>query len=387
MTNNLLKKLFILKDNLLKTHSIELSYTPTITAEYIQQLLSIHFPECETIAPRKAWKANTTFTVLEKSFFVHALVYVVQDPKKQKTTISVQGYMHPMAFVLFGYIVHFILRGRFLDEIIDVLKQELSPKAKAFPNALEKAETHLDEIKTNPKSISNPDKKTQTIHTPPKKKRSKKWLWVSLVAVLGSILLGGIVWLWEPWMGRFDHDDLRPTGTLNGYGYVDLGLSVKWATCNVGASTPAEYGNDYEWGETQPQSIYTEGNSSIDNKSLGDIAGNPNYDAARANWGDSWRMPTKAEFQELIDKCTWTWGYYSGIKGYKVTGSNSNSIFLPATVGPDIEAGHYWSSTPYESSYENVSQYAHRLDFYGNGYHDVDYTRSYYDASIRPVSE
>ena len=135
-----------------------------------------------------------------------------------------------------------------------------------------------------------------------------------------------------------------PTGTENGHGYVDLGLSVKWATCNVGATKPEEYGNYYAWGETETKTTYdwstykwsngskftfTKYASTVDNKTALD----PEDDAARANWGDSWRMPTDAELAELCEKCTWKWtdDYNgTGVAGQIVTGLNSNSIFLPA---------------------------------------------------------
>lgn len=172
---------------------------------------------------------------------------------------------------------------------------------------------------------------------------------------------------------------------------VDLGLpsGVKWATFNVGASSPEEYGDYFAWGETKPKSKYTEGNSKTYNKNIGDISGNPNYDAARANWGGSWRMPTKAEFQELLDKCNWTWTTYGGKKVYKVVGPNGNSIFLPAAgdrrgtslshAGPN---GRYWSSTPNEGD----AQGAYCLDFYdGNQYVDWYYRK--HGQSVRPVTE
>ena len=90
-----------------------------------------------------------------------------------------------------------------------------------------------------------------------------------------------------------EDDNSETTGTINGYKYVDLGLSVKWATVNIGATLPADYGNYYAWGETETKDEYTSdysvtyGDSSID-----DFAGNATYDAATANWGSSWRMPT-----------------------------------------------------------------------------------------------
>ncbi len=157
------------------------------------------------------------------------------------------------------------------------------------------------------------------------------------------------------------------TGTENGYGWVDLGLSVKWATCNVGADSPEEYGDYFAWGETSPKSDYSSSNSAtygLSNSELQsqgyiDSEGNltAQYDAATANWGGSWRMPTSAEIQELIDNCTWTWTTYNGVKGYNVEGPNGNSIFLPAAgyrFGSSLNfAGgwsSYWSSTPYENA-------------------------------------
>jgi uncharacterized protein (TIGR02145 family) len=148
------------------------------------------------------------------------------------------------------------------------------------------------------------------------------------------------------------------TGKHNGYEWVDLGLSVKWATCNVGASSPGDYGNYYAWGDTSTKSKYREDNCSSYGKTWGDIGGDSSRDAARANWGGSWRMPTMVEFQELRDNCTWTWTTQNGHKGYKVTSKkNGQTIFLPAARGRygdtlyfEGELGLYWSSTPDESN-------------------------------------
>ena len=95
------------------------------------------------------------------------------------------------------------------------------------------------------------------------------------------------------------------SGTLNGHEWVDLGLpsGTKWATCNIGTSTPSGYGNYYAWGETSTKSSYTEANSRTYGKNISDFSGNTYYDAATANWGSGWRMPTYKEFQELKEKC------------------------------------------------------------------------------------
>ncbi|MCD8290093.1 MAG: protein kinase, partial [Prevotella sp.] len=179
------------------------------------------------------------------------------------------------------------------------------------------------------------------------------------------------------------------TGKINGHEYVDLGLGVKWATCNVGASSPTGYGYYYAWGETSPKSEYTSDNSKTYGQSMGDIAGKSSYDAARAKWGGSWRLPTASEIDELIKKCKWTWMTQGGVNGYKVTGPNGNSIFLPAAgyrVGSSLNYqgsyGYYWSSTPYES----YTFYAYLLDFDSGSFYR-NWINRYDGRSVRPVSE
>ncbi len=137
---------------------------------------------------------------------------------------------------------------------------------------------------------------------------------------------------------------------------VNLGLSVCWAGWNVGASSPEEYGNYYAWGETTTKSSYTESSYQYHNGSdyvnIGSNISDTKYDVARAQWGDSWRLPTKAEFEELINRCTWTWTTYNNVNGYKVTGPNGNFIFLPAAgsrYGTELNFrgsdGYYWSGS------------------------------------------
>ncbi len=178
---------------------------------------------------------------------------------------------------------------------------------------------------------------------------------------------------------------------INGHEYVDLGLSVKWATCNVGASSPEDYGDYFAWGETKTKtkSSYDSDNSVTYGKQMSDIKGDSHYDAARSNWGGIWRLPTKAEFEELENRCTWKWTTQNGVKGYKVTGPNGNSIFLPAAglrYGSSLygagEIGCYWSSSPDESD----SDGACGLNF-DNSYQGVDWSRRYGGQSLRPVAE
>ena len=178
-------------------------------------------------------------------------------------------------------------------------------------------------------------------------------------------------------------------GRINGHDYVDLGLSVKWATCNVGASRPEDYGNYYAWGEIQPKSEYTKENSLTYGKDIGNISGNSRYDVARAQWGSSWRLPTKSEIQELIDKCNWEWTTEGGHKGYRVTGPNGKSIFLPfagyrngTSVRYQGSYGYYWSGT----LHEGYSFFAYCLSF---DFGSVLWSRSSRKNghSVRPVSE
>ena len=179
-------------------------------------------------------------------------------------------------------------------------------------------------------------------------------------------------------------------------GAVDLGLpsGLKWANMNVGASSPEGYGNYYAWGETTTKSNYTEGSYQYHNGSsyinIGSNISGTRYDVARSQWGGNWRLPTAAEMQELKDRCTWTWTTYQGVPGYKVTGPNGNSIFLPAAgcrYGTEIydrgSYGYYWSGTLYESYF---SCYAYFLSFYSSDHYVFSYYREY-GHTVRPVSE
>ena len=172
---------------------------------------------------------------------------------------------------------------------------------------------------------------------------------------------------------------------------VDLGLSVCWAGWNVDASSPEGYGNYYAWGETTTKSNYTQSSYQyFDGSNYVNIGSNisgTQYDVARAQWGGSWRMPTKAEFQELKERCTWTWTTYNNVNGYKVTGPNGNSIFLPA-VGCRLSTkldyrgsqGYYWSGSLYEGYQSN----AYVLSFHSGG-RLVDYKWREYGRTVRPV--
>ena len=196
---------------------------------------------------------------------------------------------------------------------------------------------------------------------------------------------------------------------------VNLGLSVKWASVNLGATSPEGYGDYYAWGETEPKSTYSlstykwsnsngtqftkycpsgktdywGGTGNPDGKSVLDLED----DAARANLGGNWRMPTDAEWKELQSKCTWTWTTMNGVDGHKVTskvsGYTDKWIFIPASgyrsgsstysVGSYV---HMWSSSLYTAN----PQYALVLRFSPNSI-ERSYTQRYEGQTIRPVSE
>ena len=193
-------------------------------------------------------------------------------------------------------------------------------------------------------------------------------------------------------------------GKVNGYAYVDLGLSVKWATMNVGATSPEDYGDYFAWGETEPKEEYswetykwcdddfnnlTKYCSSSDFGIVDDkIELDLEDDAANVNWGDAWRTPTKEEQVELITECNWTLDTMNGVDGYTVTGPNGNSIFLPIsgyfsdTNVEDIGYnGTYWSSE-LKSDY---SSQAYVIDIYNDGDISLFTNSRYYGLSIRPV--
>ncbi|MBO5361883.1 MAG: hypothetical protein J6A35_02895 [Paludibacteraceae bacterium] len=198
---------------------------------------------------------------------------------------------------------------------------------------------------------------------------------------------------------------IEPEDPYNGHEYVDLGLSVKWATCNVGATKPEEYGDYFAWGEVEPKEVYdwstykwcngsydslTKYNNSssygiIDNKTVLDASD----DAATANWGGAWRMPTKEEQDELRENCTWTWTTENGVNGYRVTsnkkGYTDKSIFLPAASDSSLDyagsMGNYWSS----SLFTGNPNEAYVLYFSSDGvFWNISNFR-YYGQSVRPV--
>lgn len=181
-------------------------------------------------------------------------------------------------------------------------------------------------------------------------------------------------------------------GSINGYDWVDLGLpsGLKWATTNVGASLPEEFGEYYAWGEIKTKPEYTSDNCFTFGETISDFSGNQTYDVARKKWGSTWRIPTRPEFDELKNHCTWDLCTLNDVIGYKVTGPNGNQIFLPA-AGYQYETsffdtgdkGYYWTSTPNEDSYDD---YAFSFHFNMNSQYVYSFYR-YYGQCVRPISE
>lgn len=195
------------------------------------------------------------------------------------------------------------------------------------------------------------------------------------------------------------------SNTENGYEYVDLGLSVKWAMCNIGSKTIEDPGWLFAWGETMPKisyvwesySFYEITKATLSKYCSDSVYGNvdwridlePEDDAATVNMGGSWRMPTYEEINELKSLCHWERAIVNGKNGYKITGSNGNSIFLPATGYKSKEpfqllspnGGYYWSKTVNSNNMKAISITfgPHKSDFL------FENSERYLGYAIRPV--
>lgn len=164
------------------------------------------------------------------------------------------------------------------------------------------------------------------------------------------------------------------TGVHNGHEWIDLGLSVKWATCNIGASTPWEYGDFFAWGEVKSKTFFSEDNYSESNLISSDIAGS-SYDAAHIVWGGAWRLPKSEEFEELIEKCNFKWSTFHNKNGWTVTGPNGKKIFFPAAgyAGGKLSQnsdgwGSYLSSSADENDDSKIYDFEFNESRYGKGW-------------------
>ena len=204
-------------------------------------------------------------------------------------------------------------------------------------------------------------------------------------------------------------------GDEEGRSYVDLGLTsgTLWATCNVGADKPEGYGDLFAWGETESKNSYSydwahytwcqgsnttftkycnsERNGIVDNRTTLDFAD----DAAFTHWGSNWRMPTQTEMDELKTECTWTWTTQHGVNGYRVTGPNGKSIFLPAAgmcfgdmgMGDIGTGGAYWTSSLFIYSISDLGYDVSSFLWFtmDNGILTIDFCTKYAGCSVRPV--
>lgn len=191
-----------------------------------------------------------------------------------------------------------------------------------------------------------------------------------------------------------DNENQQPTsGEVGGYEWVDMGGSVKWATCNLGAETPTQDGDFYMWGSTSVEESCNETRSNTYRKDFPVISGTPEYDAAAAQMGNGWRMPTLEEVQELIDNCTWQPTVQDGVNVFiatsKITGK---TLVFPLAGykeftrhGGHGNAGAYWTGTPYRFKTQS-----YKFALYNNGMKQgagpMDELR-YMGLPIRPVIE
>lgn len=184
-------------------------------------------------------------------------------------------------------------------------------------------------------------------------------------------------------------DPVDPTPGQDNENSVDLGLSVKWAMCNIGAKSPEESGTYYAWGETKTKFSFN-----LDNYSWYKDGSYTKYgsekmnlddedDVAHVELGGDWRLPTAEEMKELNEKCKWTWTTMNGVNGYEVTGTNGNSIFLPDTgfmFESDIITGSMYPS----STYTKNAGYAECILFYSN-LHSISGLYVEYGYTVRAV--
>lgn len=201
---------------------------------------------------------------------------------------------------------------------------------------------------------------------------------------------------------RSDTNMYASTGAHNGHEYVDLGLSVRWATCNVGADSPSGWGNYYAWGETQIKSDYS-WTTYFDSKDLNgtefytyyigargsdSISSTSGNDVAKVIWGGAWRMPTEEELKELLSKCNWKYTNLNKVNGYKITGPSGKSIFLPCAgrySGTKLDYqgsfGTYWSSTLIFNESAAALNFYWRYNNTGGGCYRCD------GCPVRPVTD
>ena len=166
----------------------------------------------------------------------------------------------------------------------------------------------------------------------------------------------------------------NPDGYINGHDYIDLGLpsGTKWASSNVGAASPEDYGYYLAWGEIEPRNIIDYKDTPLYGVAIDDICSNDKYDAAKIKWGNGWSIPTKSQWEELIRCCKLKAFKKNGINGLLFIGKNGKSVFFPVggkirngVTNADFEGaeGHYWTSNA-DYTYRGEPTYAYASDAY-----------------------
>lgn len=180
---------------------------------------------------------------------------------------------------------------------------------------------------------------------------------------------------------------------------IDLGIGVKFACCNIGASAPEKYGDYYAWGETKKKYRFSTLNYKHGgNKSyrayhdIGNDISGTQYDVAHVNWQGNWRLPSKEQMELLKDRCKKEWVTYKRVEGMRFIGPNGNSIFMPASGSSWYDetkyvgySGEYWSST-YSTEKSNGYGDAYILGF-DNSEIDMYHIDRAAGVSVRPVTE
>ena len=175
---------------------------------------------------------------------------------------------------------------------------------------------------------------------------------------------------------------------------VDLGLpsGTKWASCNVGATKPEEYGGYYAWGETEEKMVYDESTYKYyhdgEYVNIGSNISGTECDVAHVKWGGNWCMPTKDDMKELLDNCTSEWMTFNGVNGRKFTSKiNGNSIFLPAACGRGINLGDAWGGSWSSTLDGSFPDCAERLGFNSTFAFSDNSLSRYYGLTVRPVEK
>ena len=185
------------------------------------------------------------------------------------------------------------------------------------------------------------------------------------------------------------NDGKKLSGVIDGHEAVDLGLSVKWATCNIGTTKSEYYGNYYGWGDPTGKKTSSNTNLFPNSNPPTDIK-NTKYDIAYNNWGKKWRMPTDKEMLELISECYYTHKVVNGVSGLQFKGKTGGIIFLPFCGYRDhlskirqSDWGSYWTST----LKDEINSKCLKINFDGDPYATISESLRCNGLSVRAVTD